>query len=264
MTTDLLNPLNFSRLVARALEGEPDVVVVGINPLTLIIRIGAREVQLELDTYYEQYRSDPALLPLIGQALVETLRELPPARTVRDPALILDRLMPMLKPLALLNAVREQNVPMLAYRPFVGPLMTVYVVDEGSSAVYVNEQHLLAWKLDEPTLYRHALHNLRQRPAQFEIRGSGSRGLLTCTAQDGYAASRLLLPELFKQFERQLGGNLVIGVPNRDFLIAFSDADPEVVARLAAQIAQDHFSKPNPLTDQLLTIRGGSVHIYQE
>jgi hypothetical protein len=56
-----------------------------------------------------------------------------------------ERIFPMLKPINLLVFVRERNLPMLVYRPFLADLMITYVVDEARSVAYINEQHLERW-----------------------------------------------------------------------------------------------------------------------
>lgn len=55
------------------------------------------------------------------------------------------RVMPILKPLELLLTVRERDLPMLVYRPFLGDMMITYVISEGSRLAYINEQHLDRW-----------------------------------------------------------------------------------------------------------------------
>lgn len=264
MGSPLLSPLDFTRLAARTFAALPGIMITGIDALELHIALGDRPVQLQLNNFYEEYQATPDALTAIIQALVDTLTELPPDRMTIDPALLLDRIMPMIKPLALLNTVREGKVPMLAYRPFVGELMVTYVIDEGQSVAFVNEQHLTAWAITEEELYRHALVNLRRLPNPAQLLGTGARSLLVIASGDGYAATRLMLPELFTAFTKRLHGELVIGVPNRDFLIAWGDDDPIIFEQVAAQITEDAGSKPYPLTDQLFTIRAEQIQLYQQ
>ena len=197
-------------------------------------------------------------------ALRDALLDLPPDRTEDDPDVLLERVMPMLKPLALLNTVREQRLPMLVYRPLVGELMLTYVIDEERSVTFINEDHLRAWGVDEPTLYRRAIYNLRAKPwtPRPGLIGAGPGALLIFNGRDGYDATRVILPELFQRFAAAIPGNLVIGVPNRDFLIAFGDADAQVFAQIRAQIEVDAATQQHPISAQLLTYRDGALAVY--
>jgi hypothetical protein len=56
---------------------------------------------------------------------------------------------------------------------------------------------------------------------------------------------------------------MVIGIPNRDFLIAFSDADESILTSIAHQIQLDSVQREYGLTDQLFTIEDGQVREYQ-
>jgi uncharacterized protein YtpQ (UPF0354 family) len=176
-----------------------------------------------------------------------------------------DRVMPMLKPLELLETVRDRKLPMLIYRPFLGDLMITYVVGEGRSLAYLNEQHLERWQVGEHELHAQAIENLRRitdERASYTTTGAGAQRLIIFNTQDGFDATRLLLPELLDGLRGQLPGQLVIGVPNRDFLIVFSDADRAVLANVAAQIEADAAQLANGLTDQLFTIVRGEVREY--
>ncbi len=262
MTTTILSSLDFTLAAAEALRAVPTVQLVGFDTLELYLQYEGREIQTQLNNFYDIYRAQPESLPTILAALRDTLTNLPPDRFTTDVTALLPRLLPMLKPLAMLSEVREQGVPMLVYRPFLGDLMITYVVDEGASVAYVNENHLSAWQLDAGALHTRALANLAARATPLEIVGSGARALAVSASTDGYSATRLLLPGLFAEFQAGLEGDLVIGIPNRDFLIAFGDDDPLLLERLRIQIATDATTKPYPLTALLFTIRNGTVELY--
>jgi hypothetical protein len=255
----------FTQAAAQALASQPGVEIVSVGELTLNLRVNGRELTSDLEHFYYLYREAPDDLPAVQAALIEALIDQPPDRSEDDPAILLDRVLPMLKPLALLEQVRAQGLPMLVYRPLVGELMISYVIDEGQSVAFINEEHLARWGVSEAALYRRALANLRARPWQphpGQI-GNGKAGLLIFNGRDGYDATRLLLPELFSAFAASTPGTLVIGVPNRDFLIAFSDADPRVFEKVRAQIDIDLRSQPHPLSSQLLALHDGQLQVYE-
>jgi uncharacterized protein YtpQ (UPF0354 family) len=92
--------------------------------------------------------------------------------------------------------------------------------------------------------------------------GTGDQQLFIFNSGDGYDASRLLLSEVLAEWARLLPGNLVIGIPNRDFLIAFSDANPDILRAVAAQVQSDAAQREYGLTDQLFTLVKGVVKEY--
>jgi hypothetical protein len=55
---------------------------------------------------------------------------------------------------------------------------------------------------------------------------------------------------------------MVIGVPNRDFMILFSDADETILSNVASQIEADAAQQANGLTDRLFTLEGSEVREY--
>jgi uncharacterized protein YtpQ (UPF0354 family) len=260
----LLQPDEFTQAAAQRLAAEPDVEVLGVDDLTLYLRVGGREVTGDLESFFALYRSAPEQLPAIWETLAELLTENVPDRTESDAAVLLDRVMPMLKPLALLGEVRAEGLPLLVYRPIAGDLMVTYVVDEGESVAYLNEGHLGRWGVTEDVLWARAVVNLRARSQRIrpQLIGSGAGSLMLLNGGDGYDAARLLLPELFASFAAAVPGNVVIGVPSRDFLLAFSDRDPRIFAQIRTQIETDARVQAHPLTDHLFTYQDGVLVRY--
>jgi uncharacterized protein YtpQ (UPF0354 family) len=187
-------------------------------------------------------------------------------RSTTNFAELRERVFPMLKPLSLLATVRERNLPMLVYRPFLADLMIAYVIDEPGQVAYINEQHLERWGVAEHELHERAIENLRHRTDErgnYTTAGTGEQRLIIFNTQDGFDATRLLLPALLERWRPEFSGRMVIGVPNRDFLILFSDSDSSILANLAHQIQMDSANREHGLTDQLFTLEGGQVREYE-
>jgi uncharacterized protein YtpQ (UPF0354 family) len=140
------------------------------------------------------------------------------------------------------------------------------VIDEQGSAAYINERHMERWELSEHELHAQAIENLRRRTEErgnYTVVGEGPQRLVVFNTQDGYDATRLLLPSLLEQWRGDFPGRVVIGVPSRDFLIIFSDADEQILANIAQQIQLDAANREHGLTDQLFTLEGGQVREYE-
>lgn len=187
------------------------------------------------------------------------------ARQITSFAELRERVYPMLKPVALLVTVRERKLPMLIYRHFLADLIITYVIDEPGRVAYINEAHLERWEIGEHDLHEQAMDNLRRRTAEgnYTSSGEGAQHIVVFNSQDGYDATRLLLSDLLSRFQPQFPGNMVIGVPNRDFLIVFSDADEAILTNIAHQIQLDALQREHGLTDQLFTLARGEVREYQ-
>ncbi|HEY0606626.1 MAG TPA: DUF1444 family protein [Herpetosiphonaceae bacterium] len=264
MSEIVWSPVEFTQAAAQVLAAEPEVEIVGIGELTLNLRVRGREIVGDLESFYNAYLASPERIDEVWLSLTEALLDQPVDRSEDDLDRLLDRVMPMLKPLALRSELRAQNLPLVVYRPLIADLMVTYVIDEGQSVVYLNEEHLAKWSITEPTLYWQALQNLREKPWKPYpgMIGSGKSALLILNGTDGYDATRLLLPELFADFVARMPGTTVFGVPNRDFLIAFSDVDQRVFSQVRAQIEVDAQTQSHPLTDQLLMLVDGQLQLY--
>ena len=165
----------------------------------------------------------------------------------------------------MLVEVRERQLPMLAYREFLGDLIIAYVIDEDRSVAYINEDHLDRWEMSVQDIHERAIENLRQRTSgtvRYTTVGEGEQRLFIFNSGDGYDATRLLLSDVLAEWAREVPGHLVIGVPNRDFLIAFSDANPEILRAVSAQVQADAARREYALTEQLFTLVEGVVKVY--
>jgi hypothetical protein len=74
--------------------------------------------------------------------------------------------------------------------------------------------------------------------------------------------SRLLDLEAFTWAGR-IPGRMLIGIPNRDFLIAFSDRDPAHVAAIASQVRRDAAERDHPLCADLLLWQDERIRGYR-
>ncbi|NJK80348.1 MAG: DUF1444 family protein [Chloroflexaceae bacterium] len=232
--------------------------------LNLTIQLYGHDVALALEAAYAAYMQAPTQLDALVGGVISTTRTYTPDHLVDRFEPLRDRIFPMLKRLELLVSVREHDLPMLVYQDLPGDLMVTYVIHEAGSVSYINEQHLARWKTDAAALHNTAMHNLRQHTARLgpTILGDDTRRLLIFQAQDGYDATRLLLTEMLEQWQPLFSGQMVIGVPHRDMLLAFGDDDPQMLVLLSQQIETDMLQHPARLTEQLYTLAHGKLTTY--
>ncbi len=262
----LLDEEEFGDLVEERMESLGDIEELAREGLEIRFRWHGRSVVSELEHFYNAYRRAPAQLKSILESLEGAVRSFAPDRGPQLWDELEDRIYPMLKPVEMLAEVAERNLPQLIYRPFMADMIVCYVIDEPDSVAFVNEEHLKVWGVMETTLYTRAVDNLRTKtlkPGTAQVIGEGADMLFIYATLDGYDAARILLLDIMNEWAHIIPGRLVIGIPNRDFLIGFSDANPEVLHRLALRIAQDAQTLDYPLTDQLWTVVDSRIIPYE-
>ncbi len=161
--------------------------------------------------------------------------------------------------------MRQQGAQPPIHRPFVAGLIINYVFDLPQARAYIDQemygQFLSAPEATPDVVYEMALENLRKRTSRRDTKayGMGDGTIIVCDSKDGFAATRVLLPELMATWAERIPGRMLLGVPNRDFLIAFSDRDPQQVAAMGQQLRRDAAQREGGLTAELLMWQKGRV-----
>lgn len=265
--SQLLSADAFGEQLVEQLHTLPNVKIISRAGLELRLDVGGRPVTSQADAFYSAYISAPDRLDEIVEAYLALIREeLPRGRVADRFEQVADKVYPMLKRPDILLQVRERNIPMLAWTSFLADLVITYVLESDRNVSYINEDHLERWELGEQELHQRAVANLRQRTkgkSQVTMVGENEQRLFIYSTMDGYDATRLLLPDLILPWQEQLPGQVVIGIPNRDFLIGFSDADAGVLSAVARQVQLDAGGREHGLTEQLFTLRNGRVVEYE-
>ena len=255
----------FSAEVERRLEQQPEIEILSRSASDIDMRVRGLGVRASLEPFYTTYASHPEQFEMVISNFVEAALGFVPDRSIDDYDTLSERILPMLKPISILAEVRERKVPLLAYQLFLADLIVTYVIDEQQSVVYVNEEHMERWGVSERDLHEQAIANLRQRTVarDYTVAGDGGQRLFIWNTGDGYDATRLLLSDVLTQWQAQVDGNLVIGVPNRDFLVAFGDSDETILDNIARQVEADSTQRSQGLTSQLFTLQQGQVRVYE-
>jgi len=235
----------------------------------LYVLLHGQPLRCNLNQIYQAYRSSPHRLDDIVQVHLNALRRTPqppPPPTEKEAA---ESLLPVLNQTQWLKHAHRKDVVPLAYRPFVAGLVVTYVFDFPDHLVYINED-MLAKMIDRPKttfdmIHEYALENLRRRTTSqsYETHGLHDKTMISCETGDGYAATRILLPDLMARWAERIPGRMLIGIPNRDFLIAFSDRNSKHVAALARQVRRDARRRDHPLCADLLVWQDGQVREYR-
>jgi uncharacterized protein YtpQ (UPF0354 family) len=135
-------------------------------------------------------------------------------------------------------------------RAFATGALNAYVLDHGRQVEYVQRDMLQPWSVDSQRVHDTAIANLEalSEDVQIELRKVRGGGLFTVIdTDDSYDAARLVLPSVREGLLDALGTPIFVGIPNRDFLVAWSADAPFAV--FAKRVAKDFAEQPYPITD---------------
>ncbi len=226
------------------------------------VRLGQSEISLS--NFYRMYLQHPQnfrriILP--GLTTVVRLQELG-----------LDQLAPTLEQvkqriLPILSSEHEPRSDERVLTPWVGGLCVGYVVDEDDSYRYVHQRMIEAWNLSPDDLHDLALQNLRRysaaHPLEVTMVGDDEDPrLLMPVKPDAYNCSRVLDPDFHVQLRELFGPELIVGVPNRDFFVAATMKDPELISQIRKRVDEDFSTMHHPLTRRLLVVSTDGVSEY--
>ncbi|MBE2220869.1 MAG: DUF1444 family protein [Anaerolineae bacterium] len=227
--------------------------------LTVIMH--GQPMKCNLDMLYSGYQNAPERLDDIVEAHLAALKKVPPPLPPITEKEAAESLLPLLQSQQWLNQANENKEARLISQPYKAGLCIVYVFDQPQYRAYIHT----AMMPDVPpnAIHEIALNNLRRRTSAklVQTQGTGDDTLIVCETSDGFAATRILLPELMATWHERVPGKMLLGIPNRDFLIAFSDRNSEKTA-VIQQIRADFKHKPNPLTPDLFTWQLGQIREY--
>jgi uncharacterized protein YtpQ (UPF0354 family) len=174
-------------------------------------------------------------------------------------------LMPMLKPDSWAeNASGDKNLPHIAFAP---GLSVCFVIDQPEQVVYVNAEHLRRWDVPLERVEEVSLDNLAERSKGMQLAlmqdENGNTAGVVLATNDGYDAARFTLPDVRERLAEVLGDEYYVGVPNRDFLIAFTLRDRESAVTIARQIRADYQRMNYPLSPETFLVRPERIEVAQ-
>ena len=142
----------------------------------------------------------------------------------------------------------------IVVRPLSKLTRIAYVIDSEKTVEFVTTQHLSKWTVTADSVHDLAIANLdgMAHDTEIEVRttDAGSGRYASLNFLDSYSAAHLLSPVFMTRLRESLGPKLFVGVPNRDFLVAWS-SDFAKKKEFAAQVAEDFTRQAYTLTDEL-------------
>jgi hypothetical protein len=144
-------------------------------------------------------------------------------------------------------------------------LPVVYALDAGAFDVIVNVDHLRSWGVGPAEVQEAALQNLAtwSGSAPWTDEVSGERRLVSSDTGDGWDAVRILLPDVVRHLEDELGphGRILVGVPERHLLVAGSlgPNDPEFADLFAEFVIEHSGGADEPIDRRVFELVGGRL-----
>jgi uncharacterized protein YtpQ (UPF0354 family) len=262
----LLSEAEFSRtVVTRAKRERPDIRVKSMGKCLLLVETesGRRRV-VSLLSLYESYREAPHTRDEVVAAFLSDQVYREPVEIAGTFAENRTKVLPQVVPYGLLEYCRQDNQELAAV-DYVGGLAVAFVVDEDERYAYIHRDLMESWGVGETDLLKAALENLQELGRGVETHfcvGEGERKTVVWETFDGYDASRILLTGDLNAMAARVGGNPVIAIPHRDYMVMFGDTDPEFLLHMEERIREDFEAHNYPISPRLFTLRGGSLVPY--
>lgn len=137
-------------------------------------------------------------------------------------------------------------------------LFVIYGIEEPNDKIrYVTYQDLRDWGVSHTTVHVTAVHNLERKTKGQRIARlatpAGDRPMFIWHLEDGYDAARMLLVDWLEELSEAISGTLVLAAPHRNWMVAFGDAEPELVKIIKRRVESEHHSAEFPVSPFLYT-----------
>lgn len=162
---------------------------------------------------------------------------------------------------------RETNIPLLRRTLVDRDLELMIAVDTGRTLRFISADDLARWEgVTEEDVFFYARENLLALAGELKVQAlqgaDGRPKAIIIATHDSHDAARLTLPNLYERLSAVLGEDLLVGVPNRDFLIVLGADDPELVRNIAAQVKKDAETQPYAISGKLFRLTAEGLAAY--
>ena len=195
-------------------------------------------------------QDDPELRSFIAEHFGKMIKLVEQASQNDSPAwsVVKDRLRPQIMP-----AEFVEKLP-IVHLPLGEDVLIGIVLDSEAGYSYVRDDDAALWGRTAEELFDTAVANLSEASQQMPMAMFPEPNLaIVIETKDGYDAARILLPGLREFVAEKLGEPFFAGIPNRDFLIMWSqDADEGFQTFCRQKIGEDAQQQDHPLSPRIL------------
>ncbi len=206
------------------------------------IRCG--HLRFGMSNLFDEYRQSAVSLAEFDQLIIENfgrafaMTQSPTSLMPERWDEVVDRLQPQLV------SIRLPNMDDAIRFPFSAEVQLAVVVDAPNGYAYVKEHNASQWGKSALEIMEVARANLLKASSGMRSHFVPSERLVVLQTNDGYDAARILVKEIRRGLLQAILGNaegkILVGIPNRDFLIAWpEDAAEAVQAGIRQQLQLD-------------------------
>jgi hypothetical protein len=228
--------------------------------LKVRVEDGANWVELVLDGPFAAYRREPDRRREIVAGLVrQAERRLADGVAAASFAEVRESIMPLLKPRFALRGLETKP----AQTSFLGGLVVIYAVEREHDFTIVSRADARRWRTSAAQLHELALGNLLVQTND-EQRLLCEERLCGWASGDGYDATRMLVPELRRQIEREIG-RAIYAVPMEHVFVALpfrTATRKNTIELLRTKVLRDFTTADNPVSPALFVEQNGELALY--
>jgi uncharacterized protein YtpQ (UPF0354 family) len=261
--SDILTPARFTDEFVKAMrKSESSLKIEVVSEMQLkVTPANGRESTLFLDNAYSSYRQDPqSKKDIIKRYVAAGLETVSASKS--SPALDSNRIVPIVKDRPWLDEVRKslmdrgaKETPEDVYDELNADLIIVYAEDSPKNIRYLTPKDLEKARLDRNTLKTLASKNLLKLLPKIERHGTG--GFYMITAGGDYEASLLVIDSIWNDLQKDVHGDVVVAIPNRDLLIVTGSKDRQGIEKMKQLVQKSYSEGSYRLTPKLFAYRGG-------
>lgn len=158
------------------------------------------------------------------------------------------------------------DAPEIVFTDFPSRIRVGYVLRTDGAYSYLLNQQFLESGLTVEEVHASALVNLQNLSSgKITIASVGGAAEGFISAEDNFAAARILLPTVRLEFAAHLGDDFLATLPDRDQCFCWSQAqDGDRQLRHAAEAVEDFVSEDYNLTPDILLVNATTFRMFRE
>ncbi len=239
------------RLENELAATHPGVTFLGMVPqrFACVLRVEGQETMVSLHDAYRLADAEPDRFTRMVAGLLEDIREVGLDRVGdHDFAAAAPQVMPQVRSRAWLDEKGTFGDSGLVHTAMAEGLVTVYVIDDASTMVFVCREHLRRWRKTAADLHNLALTNLARRGGT--VPQAPLKEPVVIQTGDGYDAARSLLLEP--------KDGLLVAIPDRDTLWVGPEAGQNLEQLMAVTEAIAE-QATHPVSGQVYRVTDGQL-----
>jgi len=239
------------RLETELSTTQPEVRFLGSLPdrFACLLGVDGQETVVSLHDLFRHAEARPDGFTRLVKSLVEDIREVGLDRVGDvDFAAAAPLVLPQIRSRSWLDQRGTFGDSGLVHTALADELVTVYVIDDANSMVFVCREHLRRWRKEPADLHNLALANLSRRGEPMPDAPAGAG--VVVQSGDGFDAARVLL--LGKR------DGLLVAIPERDTLWVGPEAGQDL-ERLMATTEAIAAHSAHPVSAQVFRVTGGQL-----